>query len=119
MEGFFATITVTIQTFVALIGTITAGTVLTYFILPHVAGHIHANIITLIWVTLLLVMWTYYLSDSVGAIVIAFQYMFSLLMYHAIPYSYATRLLDIFYVLFSLWVVYIALHPHVRHTQHK
>jgi len=105
-----------VQAIVSFMGILAGGVVLTYYILPYIAESVHGNVITLVWVLVCLAVWEFYLGAGViTPLVTMMQYFFSYIVYTAIPYEYASGLVDVILTVFALWTVKIALFPKQHH----
>jgi len=109
-----------LQTIGALAGVILSGTILTYFILPHIAGHIHASLMHLLWITLLIGVYVFYIGpEFVDKIVLYIMYGQNIVFYRAIPQEYAQNLYNTELLMISLYIVKLALYPSHHHKNAK
>lgn len=107
-----------IQTVATFIGVIAGGTILTYFLLPHIAGTIHHNFKTLIWVTICISFLVLVAQPNIiQPIIILFQYGFSKFLYQWLPYQYAVTNMNTLLAVLSLMIVRISLFPEQHHSQ--
>jgi len=111
MESVLAEVMVGIKAIVSFIGLISGAAVITFYILPHFAKSIHGNFLILIWVTLMLATYSFFLQDGVATpIVRLMQFMFRM-FYAAIPQQYAEGIMEAGILGLSVWCLKIALFP--------
>lgn len=100
------------------VGVLSGGTVLTYYVLPHISGRIHANAITFIWVSGLLAAWAFVIQPFyIDPLVSMFRYFLNLIIYPLSPYPMLQSFLDTFYSLLAAWTIKIAFFPDQHHAR--
>lgn len=117
-DGLLQTIIDSVGSIATWISVLAGGTVLTYYVLPHVSQKVHGNAITFIWITGLLTVWAFVIQPLyVTPVVTIAGYYLSLLVYPVVPFAMMQSFVDTFYTLLAAWVVKIAFFPDTHHSK--
>jgi len=101
---------------ITFVSVLAGGTVLTYYMLPRISEHIHANLVTLVWVTVLLSLYVFFLHATyIEPLIILAKFIMNKAFYKAITFDAAQRIFDLGYLLVSLWLVKISFFPEKHH----
>jgi len=80
-----------------------SGATIAWFLLPHVAGHLWQNILTLIAVIVCIFFFTLKVQPFIDSMLPWVQWTFQL-YYKTIPYQYAKEIWDLFYTVLTAWI---------------